>query len=86
MKHDVIGQELRWFFMMFGKAFRQGKEEAFETVIRRCLTIACKGGAKPLSLVSAYSSRLSFGCQCHAWLPVVRQRLVPLTHDVRTFV
>jgi hypothetical protein len=31
MKPDVIKQELQWFFIMFGKAFRQGKQEAFET-------------------------------------------------------
>jgi len=33
MKQETIGQELRWFFIMFGKAFRQGKQEAFETVM-----------------------------------------------------
>ena len=33
MKPDTLDQELRWFFIMFGKEFRQGKQEAFETLM-----------------------------------------------------
>jgi hypothetical protein len=31
MHSHAIGQELKWFFIMFGEAFRQGKQIAFET-------------------------------------------------------
>lgn len=33
MRQHALDQELRWFFIMFGKEFRQGKQEAFETVM-----------------------------------------------------
>jgi hypothetical protein len=33
MMYQTFGQELRWFFIMFGKEFRQGKQEAFETLM-----------------------------------------------------
>jgi hypothetical protein len=42
MKPNVIGQELRGFFIMFGKAFRQGKQEAFETVLLVAMAPVCK--------------------------------------------
>lgn len=31
--YKTLGQELRWFFIMFGKEFRQGTQEAFETLM-----------------------------------------------------
>jgi hypothetical protein len=33
MNIKLFGQELQWFFIMFGTAFRQGKQEAFETLM-----------------------------------------------------
>jgi hypothetical protein len=33
MNVKIFGQELRWFFIMFGNEFRQGKQEAFETLM-----------------------------------------------------
>jgi hypothetical protein len=33
MIYKTLGQELHWFFIMFGKEFRQGKQEAFETLM-----------------------------------------------------
>jgi hypothetical protein len=33
MNGHVVGQELTWFFIMFGKEFRQGKQEAFEILM-----------------------------------------------------
>jgi hypothetical protein len=33
MKCHAIGQELKWFFIMFGESFRQGKQIAFETLM-----------------------------------------------------
>ncbi len=33
MKCHAIGLELRWFFIIFGESFRQGKQIAFETLM-----------------------------------------------------
>lgn len=33
MKSQAIGQELKWFFIMFGDSFRKGKQIAFETLM-----------------------------------------------------
>ena len=33
MSYTTLGQELQWFFIMFGNEFRQGKEDAFETLM-----------------------------------------------------
>lgn len=33
MLYKTLGEELKWFFIMFGKEFRQGKQEAFETLM-----------------------------------------------------
>ena len=33
MMYKTLGQELKWFFIMFGKEFRQNKKEAFETLM-----------------------------------------------------
>lgn len=33
MMYKTLGQELQWFFIMFGNEFRQGKQEAFETLM-----------------------------------------------------
>ena len=33
MKSHALGQELQWFFIMFGESFRQGKLIAFETLM-----------------------------------------------------
>jgi hypothetical protein len=33
MISKLLGQELQWFFIMFGKEFREGKQEAFETLM-----------------------------------------------------
>jgi hypothetical protein len=32
MGYKTLGEELKWFFIMFGNEFRQGKQEAFETL------------------------------------------------------
>jgi hypothetical protein len=33
MIDKTLGEELKWFFIMFGSEFRQGKQEAFETLM-----------------------------------------------------
>lgn len=33
MSYKTLGEELKWFFIMFGNEFRRGKEEAFETLM-----------------------------------------------------
>jgi hypothetical protein len=33
MSYKTLGDELKWFFIMFGNDFRQGKQEAFETLM-----------------------------------------------------
>ena len=33
MQSHAVGQELKWFFIMFGESFRQGKQIAFETLM-----------------------------------------------------
>jgi len=33
MIYKTVGEELKWFFIMFGNEFRQGKQEAFETLM-----------------------------------------------------
>jgi hypothetical protein len=33
MDIKIFGQELQWFFIMFGDAFRHGKQDAFETLM-----------------------------------------------------
>lgn len=33
MMYKTLGQELQWFFIMFGKEFREDKQEAFETLM-----------------------------------------------------
>lgn len=33
MIYKTVGEELKWFFIMFGHEFRQGKQESFETLM-----------------------------------------------------
>lgn len=43
MKQDAIGQELTWFFIMFGKLCRQGQQIAFETLMLLAMAHFFKG-------------------------------------------